>query len=32
MEATVSYYLATKMYQFKEKESEIKKYAMCLGV
>ena len=34
MEATVSYQLATKMYQFKEKDSEIKKVCnvfRCLG-
>ena len=31
MEATVSSLLATKMYQFKAKDSEIKWYLLCLG-
>ena len=31
MEATVPYLLMLKVYQFKAKDSEIKKYAPCLG-
>ena len=31
MEATVSYLLAKKMYQFKAKDLEIKWYLLCLG-
>ena len=32
MEATVSYFFsATKIYQLKAKDSEVKDYALCLG-